>query len=567
MDTPPAFRDRSRWLWILASLLAVLAVAGVLAYRPAKQLVTTRRAHELVKEGQAALDSRQWQVSAEKARNALRIAPTDPTAIRLAARLLTLNRQAGALTYWEQLVASGKATIEDRQAQVALAQDLSRLDVAHQALEELLRIDAADLSTQELVLGQLGLLGDWRGAAAGARLALKQRPGTPELQFLLGRALLAAGPPESAEEGIEALRLATSSTNAVRRAAIRALLLQPEISPAELDSYAEQLLSAPDAGLSDRLAAQSVRWNLRPGQRLEIVQAVVSFLPAEPSDEELVAVVDWLREHEAGPQAETLIPAAASQGREALFLARVELLADRKAFAEADSFVAQVRTNFPADAIACAAALLAHGKGRSDEVATHLKLALQSAGPRWPRVQFIANYARRLGLPAIALEAWIRLMDSPQHAIPAASQVLASLPDKSYVNEERQAYRVLARLRPDDAEAQAQNAYLDLLCGENIERAAGTFQQLATKFSNSSNLSVGIALGRLRLNRPEGALASVESQTIDWTRSEPHCQAIYAAVLAANQQLRDARTVAARIPREQLRPQELSLIKDLLPQR
>lgn len=567
MSELPAFRDRSRWVWLILVAIGLLAIAVVAAYRPSQRWVMTRKARALAVEAQQAMDQRLLIPTSEKIRGALRLAPTDPDVLRVAARFLSLNGQGSALNYWDQLLATGRATAADRQEMVRLALSLSRLDVTQTGLNDLVALDANDPITQELVLEQLIALGNWRGAAEGARLALKQRPSAPSLQLVLGRALLASGQLGAIDEALPILRSLAAGSGETARGGMRALLEVQTLPATELAGTAERLLLHPEATLADKLAAFDALWRTNPGQRTAIRDKIPTLLTAENGEEDLVSAIEWLRAHEGAQQAMALVPAAASTKSESLFLVRLELLADLKNWDEAAALIDEAKTSMPADAVACANAHLAAARGKPAEVATHLKAALEAAGIRWSRVKFIAGYARQMGQPAIAMEAWERLLGDSRYSYTAANQLLAALPDKSFVEPERKAYRTLARLQPDEPEYIAQDAYLDLLFNENLDRALGTFQRLAKQHPDSASLGVGIALAQLRLSKAEDALTTIESLKIDWAASEPHCQAIQAAVLAANHQVREARAIAERIPFGSLRPPEQKLIRDLVPNR
>lgn len=567
MSELPAFRDRSRWVWLILVIIGLLVVGAVTAYRPGQRWVMTRKARALASEAQIAMDQQLLVPTSEKIRGALRLAPSDPEVLRVAASFLSRNGQGAALAYWEQLLATGKATLADRQAMVRLALTLSRLDVSENGVNELLSLDPNNAATQELALAQLISLGNWRGAVEGARIALQQRPGDPALQLVLGRALLASGQPGAANEALPLLRTLAAGSDDSARVAMRALLEVQTVSGTELVATAERLLAQPGATLADKLAAFDALWRTNPDQRISIRDKIPTLLTAENGEDDLVAVVEWLRAHEGVQQAMELVPSAASGKSESLFLVRLELLADLQNWDEAAALIDLAKASLPADAIACANAHLAAARGKPAEVATHLKAALEAAGIRWSRVKFIADYARQLGHPAIAIEAWERLLGDSRYNYTAANQLLAALPDKSFVDQERKAYRTLVRLQPNEPEFVAQDAYLDLLFNENLERALGTFERLATQHPDSASLGVGIALAKLRLAKAEDALTTIESLKIDWAASEPHCQAIQAAVLAANHQLREARAIAERIPFASLRPQEQKLIRDLIPNR
>lgn len=567
MTTLPGFRDSSRWLWILLALLGLGAGVATVSYRPAKRWVTVRNARRLAQEAQRAVDDRLWVTSSEKVKAALRFAPTEPSVLRVAARFLALNGQAKALDYWGQLVTGGNATLEDRHDLIRLSLQVSRPDLAQSELNELLRLNPTNQVTQELALDLLVATGRWTAAEIGAAEVIRNHPNSATAALVFALANLRGSAPEKVTAGISELNLLAADERPVGVAALKALASSDRLPAPERIVRAEALISHRAAQLADRLEGAGVLWNLQPTGRLMLAERVTSLLTSEHTEPDLIAVADWLRQHEETARADALLPAAGVGSSEALFLARLELLSDQKQWAESTSLIDSVRKKHSGDAIACAAAKLAFERGRPDEVKTQLASALESAGARWNRVAFIANYALTLGQTNIALDAWNRLLDEPRNAFSAANNILAHLPDKSFADFEQRASRALARLQPRDDELQAQQAYFDLLGGENVDRSLETFQRLAGAHPNSPNLSIGMAFALLRKNKLEQSLSLIESLKLDWNESEAHHRAIYSSILAANHQLRDARVMAEGINPKQLRPLELKLIHDLVANR
>jgi len=563
MHSLSGFRDRSRWVWLFLGGLGALAVAAVLGYRPAKQMLLARRSQEALREAQAAIEARQLQTTLSKLRAAMILAPNDPGVLRLTARFLSLNGQAGAMRYWDQLLASGQASMADRQAQVRFAQQLGRPDLAQARLDELARLDPDGAVTQELQLQQIAATGNWPAVISGARQSLQKHPDHPGLRLVLARSLAGSPQAEDNLEALKELRALTQLEGEIAREATRLLIAQAGVPVEELRQLATRLDSE-WGSLADRLTAHSVRWELEPDARTGIVVSVRQLFTAESSDEDKVAILQWLRRHDAAEEAANLVSKSVALKSEPLFLARFELLLDRRDWAEADAWLADAKDRLPADALACAGALLAHGQERTADVARHLQIALQAAATRYPRVNFIANLAQRLEQPEVAMQAWARLLPDERYGIIAAHSIVAHLPAHPNPELERLAYRRLAQMMPAEAEAEAQHAYLQLLDQENIGDAESTFQRLFLKYPESRQLAVALALAAFRKGNFTQALTLVESSGLDWQKQEPHIQAIYAAVLAANQEGREARRLLETIPLQRLRPQERKLLLPLL---
>jgi hypothetical protein len=89
------------------------------------------------------------------------------------------------------------------------------------------------------------------------------------------------------------------------------------------------------------------------------------------------------------------------------------------------------------------------------------------------------------------------------------------------------------------------------------------FEKLRGAYPDSPNPAFGLAFSRLRQNQPEKALNLPDQPTLGWSQMEPHHRVIYAAILAGNNQFRDARLQAEKLARKQLRPLEQKLVADM----
>jgi hypothetical protein len=68
----------------------------------------------------------------------------------------------------------------------------------------------------------------------------------------------------------------------------------------------------------------------------------------------------------------------------------------------------------------------------------------------------------------------------------------------------------------------------------------------------------------MQLGDRPGALTVMESGGVEWDKAEPRWQAVYAAVLAANQQRSAARRMAAGIDQSRLKLLERALLDGIV---
>jgi tetratricopeptide (TPR) repeat protein len=191
-------RIRQFW-WLMAFILLLIASAGLVWGR-----------YRLSADPKAELNSAyrrgDWKQTAALARERLKKAPDDASALRLAARAAARQDQAQkAVAIYHQLeqVAAGRKEAEDF---FLLGRALSRLGQFDRAVEayEVARSRDPDLAEALAVLAALYLRTDRNDAAeATARRLARQPQWEAKAQLLLGTALLAGNDPAGAARALE----------------------------------------------------------------------------------------------------------------------------------------------------------------------------------------------------------------------------------------------------------------------------------------------------------------------------------------------------------------------------
>src|SRR3982751_1578397 len=106
---------------IFALIAIIILIVGVLFAKPGYRAVRSWRANRLAAEAEAAIARQAWPEAAQKAQAAYHLAPMNPRAMRIVARLYTIAGQPDAVTFWENLRASGNATLDDRRELIRVA--------------------------------------------------------------------------------------------------------------------------------------------------------------------------------------------------------------------------------------------------------------------------------------------------------------------------------------------------------------------------------------------------------------------------------------------------------------
>lgn len=123
----------------------------------------------------------------------------------------------------------------------------------------------------------------------------------------------------------------------------------------------------------------------------------------------------------------------------------------------------------------------------------------------------------------------------------------------------------LLRLWPLSDEVRRDLAYLRLL-----EKTAtpDDLKVLADVVQNSPWLlahRVAAALACLREKKPREAMEWLEKEKVPWDRAQQGWRAVYAAALAANDRVDEAKAVAVTLSLDALRPGERQLVVGILP--
>jgi len=114
---------------------------------------------------------------------------------------------------------------------------------------------------------------------------------------------------------------------------------------------------------------------------------------------------------------------------------------------------------------------------------------------------------------------------------------------------------------PDFMEAVGDLAYLKLLKGEDLAQSAAISEKLLSAQPDLLARMSAVALGRLRLGDPKGALAIYDKRSIDWNSAPEPWRAVRVAVLRAAGDTPAAISMASTINPAVLRPEEQKLLK------
>lgn len=553
-----ARRRRARWKWGL--LVAVVIALGAAA-KPVYHRLKSGRAAQIASEGDRLARDGDAKNAAAKYRAALQLDPINLPALEGAARLAEQLGRPEALDLWQQVLLHGGDTVDARQHCSNLALQLGKMDVARREIERLVRTDP-DATTLDLAARFFAQEGSGRKAVEFARAAAKKAPENDALRFQLAN-LLAGSAAEADRAEARELLWSLAAAGTYRAVARQALGRSPELSPDEQARVLAMLREAPDATAVDGLLAADLEIKARPADAERIIDdAVARWNDGKPED--LLELTRWLNLHGQFARAATVLPLDRALASSPLLLAALDTMAGQGQWAQIDAVLA--RKELPIDPTVAESfrARAARERAQPLEADLHWNRALAAAAGDPLKMQFVANFAAQSHDRQPAVRAYDQLAKFPEHAISAQRSLTQILGPGDDTVALLAATEKLAALQPDDPVVRDQRAYLNLLLRRDEAGAETTARGLVAKFPNRLAFRVTLALARLRRHDAADALAQFRGPAeIDWSKTPPAWRAVYAAVLAANDDEPRAREFAAQLPADQLKPEERELIAAL----
>jgi hypothetical protein len=550
---------RRRWRWFFVGL-TILIVAGF-AIRPMYRWGKGWRGRSFAAEAERATAAAQWPEASEKVQAAVQMAPTEPAVLRAAAHFYTRIESPRAYRYWKWLLALPTATADERREATEYGLAVQRYDLSEEQLGILRQAEPARAEHLDLA-AQLA----WRKNDRATALALTEQllaldPGHPGARLRHGQ-ILAASTDVPKAQGIRELLALGQSNAPTALAALETLANEPALPPEQVLAIAAELATHPGGKTEHRLAAMSLEKRLAPERRAELVErAVGDFHSGGP--EALSALGRWLMQQGEAARVLDLIPLPVSLTRQDLFLVRVDALAAQKEWVEIQKNLSNGEAPIQPFHREVFLARAATELGGDRPAKAHWSAALAAASRDPSLLLYLVQYAEKIGALPVAEKAWRQLAQQPIWALRANAALVPLVEAQGNTRGLRDLMRQLRRLAPNDPAPRHDEAYLDLLLGENITIAQKTAEQLLREHPDRLAYHGTVALGYLRAGDPAAALRQYDRLEFQWAKAPPGAQAIRAAVLLANEELALAQAAAASISLSALKPEERELIAPL----
>jgi hypothetical protein len=545
---------------IIGSFILVVLLVVILGTKPFYHRLKAGRAAQFAAAGDALAEAGKWNEAAQEYRVALQLDPLGYRGLEGAARLATRLERPEAVDLWEQVYKLPQCTNADRHEYAELLLRLDRLHVAERVIERLLKSDP-DVRTLHLASRYSQKMGDLAKAIEFARLAVKRSPNDYAAKFQLASVLAQATDSAQQAEARKILWELADGESVYKKPAIEALARAPELSDEERDRVLEALDTVTPPNIMDALLACDLRLRHHPEDAQQIYESTIARW-RQSKTEDLVELARWLNIHQQPERVLDLFSLEQALQNNQLFLTRLDALAALQRWNEIDGLLNRSDVSFDPSVVESFRARAAQEAKATLDAESHWNHAVALAAGDPFKLRFVANFAEQSRATAAALKAYEQLAKFPAHEAFAYRGIQRQSQRSGDVSLQLVAAKKIFALTPDDPDATAQVAYLNLLLKTDIDANLATAKKLVEKYPNRLSFRVATALGYLRQHDARAALAQFNGPApIDWKRALPAWRAVYAAALRANDQNEEANQMIRAIPLDRLSPEERGLIE------
>ena len=548
---------------ILWGAVIVLLAGAMFGAKRVYHWAKARRADQFAAAGDDFAKASKWNEAANKYRAALQLDPLGYHGLSSAARLASRLRRPEAFDLWAEVIKLPEATAVDRQEYADLLLNLGKFKRAEPIIDALLKSDP-DTKTLTLASRYSRLTGDTGKATEFARLAVKRAPQDDLAHSALAEVLAESGDSAERLEARKILWDLAQKQGPYQHAAIEGLGRAPELTNEERTRLLEILDRLPAPNIKDALLAADLRLQLHPEDANRIYDQTVARWNASQNPD-LIELARWLNFHQQAERVLSLFSVDRALQDNQLLLARLDAMATLQRWNDIESLLTHPDLTLDPSVLESFRARTAQERNATLDAGLHWNHAISLAANDAYKLRFVANFAEQSRANAVALKAYEQLAKIPEQAAFAfrGTQRLSARSGDASV--QRTAAEKIATLAPDDPNAADQLAYMNLLLGGNIEASFTSAKTLAEQYPNRLSFRVTAALAYLRKHDPGMALAQFKGPAsappIEWQKTPPAWQAVYAATLLANEQGDAARQVIATIPVDKLSPEERALIE------
>jgi hypothetical protein len=315
----------------------------------------------------------------------------------------------------------------------------------------------------------------------------------------------------------------------------------------------------PQSQTVHHLLALEVRLRMKPAQKGELLGAATKKYEAG-SVEDLAVFAAWLNQQREFSHTIRALPLQLALTQRDLLMIYLDAVAGMERWREVQQILARPELPMPDAYLEAFRARTAAKINDPAAASAAWRRALQAATGHADDLAFLAQYAERNGEFDQAKRAYRALAMAQSDQLPVYMAWLRMLQQVGTTEELRDLLKEMSDRWPNELAFKNDLAYLDLLLKRNIEPALRTAEQLVSAFPQNLPLRATLSLARLRSGQPASALAAFDGRAWDWNQALPSNRAVYAAALAAEGKITEARELVRTLPTESLRKEERELI-------
>jgi tetratricopeptide (TPR) repeat protein len=561
------WHSRYRTWIILTFALVVTAIFSAFLVHPIYTSIKAWRARSLASQAGHLAGTSETGEAFEKLVAAYRLNPHEPTVLRAMALWYEKAGRPEAVLFWEQFMAGGQATPDDRRHYIRSLMAAGRLPQAAEQAEMLLRSNPRDADNLRLASEVMMAGGDFTNALSYAQQAVWARPDDIALQFYLqtfqAYSQIATTRQAAIASIVQLARTDPGELGSDALVFLTKLTLQEAYPKSEADWIPQRLRDHPKSTTSMQLLATQLEIALHPERRNILLDAMVEKGSAAPdADARLMAV--WLMQQKDPGRALQVLPLDRALKSREMLLAHLDGLALLGRWNEIQSIMLKKPQVIEPSLQHIFLARCALESKQPDKAAVEWRQAQVAASQDPGQLVYLAEYTDRLRQDDAAVNAYEALSQ-----IAATSRIASVALIKIHERNKQTSalLKTLADMRskwPEDAAVTNDFAYLSALLNQRTDIALAIAEDLMAKEPSSMPHRTAVALARLRLHKPAEAAKVYEGIKIDWNTLLPRDRAVYAAVLYANGSAVEARLQALQISKAALYPEEVELIQPLL---
>lgn len=581
----------SGWRGVLVMFLLVGMALGFWKGASAYEWLKARRAAHLIAKAEDAREQGDFVEASKKLGQATALLQRHPLTLRAVARYQVAMQDLSALNTYLELMKTGQATTEDK---VQFAREALRLGRPEMAAEILAQLkehpDTKDTAAVlALQAGNSATEGRWPEAVEFARRACASPGSDGDLayaQSILARLLIQPPSPTEADgpalltEGVALLSTLALRQDAAGLEALEILVSLSQnmqtatlLSRRDVKPLADAAERHPRADAALKVGAWSLLLASDPAKRVEITQAFFEHFKDNPSPKLRLEAARWLNKRGMHRLALDLAEPSKHESEE-WFLLCLDATAALGNWEEVFQALSAKNEKVP---LPPALRRLFELRGAL-ETGRHPDLTaawrdIQAAARTESAANqlYVAGYAEQIGFHQEAALIYRRLLERDESAVPAAGRlgrprrmacftgVLRTGAGTMTLEELRAFVGAFAAEFPEIDEVQNDNAYLQLLSGVNLDRAAAMGERLLKKKPDLLAYRTTVALSLLRRQKAEAAAAVYDGWITDWNTAQDRYKAVYAAVMRAGGRSSEADRMIAKIKSDSLRPEERQL--------